>query len=132
MIYNELRKYYFGETGNTKNRHKEHSTDVFIAKLNKRRLSEREAAMDEDFGDTCFKHAVDLEMLFDNKEDFIKKVVYDKSFGEKGVIVLKKPQFTNPDSGKPSLEEVLLMFQEMNDEVADLILGEFFGTIMIF
>uniref|UniRef100_A0AC35UBR4 DUF659 domain-containing protein n=1 Tax=Rhabditophanes sp. KR3021 TaxID=114890 RepID=A0AC35UBR4_9BILA len=37
-----------------------------------------------------FNHAVELRMLFDNKEDFLKEVVYDKSLGENGVIVLKK------------------------------------------
>uniref|UniRef100_A0AC35TZI3 DUF5655 domain-containing protein n=1 Tax=Rhabditophanes sp. KR3021 TaxID=114890 RepID=A0AC35TZI3_9BILA len=72
-----------------------------------------------------------------------QRVIYDKSFGKKGVIVLKmkyqskqvarnvasiridylRPQLTNFDSGKSLFEEIYLMFPEINDKVADLILG---------
>uniref|UniRef100_A0AC35TP33 DUF2187 domain-containing protein n=1 Tax=Rhabditophanes sp. KR3021 TaxID=114890 RepID=A0AC35TP33_9BILA len=39
---------------------------------------------------TRYNLAVELQMLFDKEEDFIKEIVYDKSFGKNEVIVLKK------------------------------------------
>uniref|UniRef100_A0AC35UGI3 PBPb domain-containing protein n=1 Tax=Rhabditophanes sp. KR3021 TaxID=114890 RepID=A0AC35UGI3_9BILA len=64
--------------------------------------------------------AIDLTMLFDKKEDFTKEVVYDETFGKKGVIVLKMKYQAKEVA--ENIESIL----ERNGQIADLILGEFF------